>query len=679
MLAFYVTFAAFAASPQDWDQLDAQRWGERPAPEAQVQAQMLEEATRLAEEDDPLRALAQLQEARCRQDEACLPGAHQVTAPALASELAQLEPQPEASLGLRSVWIQWPLDEASTRSLDEHYAALGAGLEPGVDVLLLDRLARELPPEHPLSQDLVEHLEPGAEAGEGTLALLQAAQARYQDEGHELALPYPTTLGLSFSASDCADLLPEDTLGDLQARLHLEVTRCGTRTETWEESEDYTWMETEVYTELEEVVVRYEEECTEGLYYDDNNIQKEGWTQTTCEDVPVTELQEVEKTRQVERTGRRLVQHRRYVFELEGSSLGTLETEHGTIELSSQSFLVEQSLEDHSYDAEGGSRSWDPALSEQAARSGAAPMLAAAQLVDPLREAYAERLLAAAMDLPAPEADELIVQAWWWNRTIQPTSGPLFTAMTVVELPAQLEEASYALPELPEAPLIVDGYGQLHDTRDRSGWQVKSPGLLRPTNSGVSVLLDMRQSYLGPGWAQTTQVALRGGGGVDYASSSTFVTALYGGVSTQLDGLPDSGGELLPLGWTVGFSSGGGWANVDKQSGGMLAFHLAYEVQKGHEGEKGYKALSMVFPDLTLCLPGTKWLLGANLRVAWNWLGIQDPKKREAGEEIAFHHFTPISLGPAIGVGPVQLRAHATYLAFRPEPLRFGSTLELAF
>ncbi len=681
MLAFYLMNTALSAEPQDWDALDAARIGERPAPAPELQLQMMEEALRLAQEGDHPRALAQVQEARCRADPACREQAEQVVGLALEEALRSLPADPAQSLGLRSVWLQWPLSAQSQQALLDHYTALGEQLEPGVEVQLLDSLARELPPEHPLSQALIEHLDPSPwSAHPGAEALLEAAQARYLDQEHTLEPLYPQTLGLSLSADACEDLLSTSREGDLVAEVQLEVLRCETRTETWEESEDYTWMETEVYEAWEDVVVGYDEECTERLYYDDNNIQKEGWTETVCEDVPITESQKVQRTRQVERSGRRLVQHRRYLFEYEAQATASLETELERLQVAE---LVQASSEllDFAYDAEGGSRSWDSSLNEEAARLAADSQVTAAALSlgGPMEQAYAEQLLAAAMDERGPAADELLVQLWWWDRTIQPSSGPLHTAMSVVEQPPELELAHYALPPLGEAPLIIDGYGQLHDTRDGSGWQVRSPGLLRPTNSGLSVGLDLRQSYLGPGWAQSVKLALRGGGGVDYASSSTFTSTFYGGVSTELDEVPDSAGAMTPLGWFAGFSTGGGWGNPETRSGGVLAFHLAYAIQRGHDGEQGYRALSMVFPDLTLCLPGTRWMLGANVQVAWNWLGLQDPKKRQAGEDIPYHHFTPISLGPAIGLGPVQLKAHATYLAFRAEPLRFGTTLDLAF
>ncbi|GEM_PF-5739354 len=675
---------AFAEPPQNWTTLDEQAWGSRPAPDPSVQAEMLVRAADLVEQGELYRALAQVQEARCRTDPACAAAAAEVATAVMRAELARVASQadPASSFGLYSTWMQWPLTEAGHTDLQHHYTTATANTDPDTSVTVLDDLALELPKDHPLHERLRAHFEAAAEEAQtpGVAALLAAASARYTDDSPALDLPYPSHMGFRLHPSACADLLGEDASGDLVAELALDVSRCETTTDVWSEDEAYEYEDVEYYEVWEEVQIGSKEECHERPYYDDNNILKEGWTETVCEDVPITEMQQLQRSRPVTRAGVRTVEHRRYSVHFDASLSGVLEDELGQVAATaplSWSF----SQEDHAFDAPGGSRSWDPELSEASTRATAASPLRGQILeaVAALDQAYAQHLVDQASGRSEAEADELLVRAWWWNRHVEPVDGPVWAAMTVVERSTAVQDVAYAIGPLPEADLIVDGYGRLHDARSQSGWIVKSPGLLKVSNSGRTIGLDLRGSYLGPGWAQTVRLESRGGGSSEYGGAATFAGSVYGGVSTQLDSVDDAAASVAPLGWFAGFSTGGAKGLPDQQRGWVLKFRLEYEAQDDPEGGLGYRNLASVFPDLLLVVPGTRWKLGVYTEVKWNWLGLQDPKKREAGDPLEHHHFTPMTVGPALALGPVHLKGSATWLAFRPEPVRFGLATDLVF
>ena len=326
--------SALAQPLEEWDALDAAAWGDRPAPTPQEQERMLAQAEALLALGDARGALAQLQEARCRQDPACLPRAAEIAGAVLLDELEGLA-DPRALFGLRSVWLQWPLSEEAREGLELEYAVAAAQLDPAVAILALDDLALELPPDHALRVGLQDWFEQAASPyllQPGARALLEAARGRYADPSQgerPLELPYPSQLGASITASGCAELLPSGTPGDLVAAVHVEVSRCVTETTTWQTEEPYSWEELVVQEVLEEVVVGYEEHCEEVPY--GGADRQPDWVETVCEDRPVREPRPVERREVVKRTGSRTVEHRRYSLHVDGHLRAEIEDDLGRI------------------------------------------------------------------------------------------------------------------------------------------------------------------------------------------------------------------------------------------------------------------------------------------------------------------------------------------------------------
>lgn len=627
-----------------------ERAGSRAGPTASQHREMLEAAESMMDAGDALSALAQIFAAGDPTGAGWDALRGTVANVMVVNALGELQGDPAGTRGLYATWASWPLSSSVSARLDAHYSEVAAALSVNSDILLLDDLALELPIDHPLPERLHQAFTVDAAGLPGRQGLYASAAARFSGESLPVALPYPQSLGMSVAASDCASLFGEGLAGDLGGAFFVEVSSCATHTEERSTVEDYTYQDVEVYEVTEEVVVGTREECHDRQYYDDNNIQKEGWTERVCEDIPITQLQRVQRSRTITRTGQRTVEHRDYVFRLTGTALASLDA------VSVQRpVVVRHIVSDSSYTSLAGDKAWDPALGEASARAQAPEELRG--LVHSMRgellQAVTDDLVAQAAALGGPEGEELLIRAWWLNRRLAPKGTLLNAAQQIVERPTDAPGQGYTLPALPEAPLIIDGYGQLHDTREQSGWIVKSPGLLKLTNSGLTLGTDMRQSYVGAGWAQTLVVAIRSGGSSEYGGSDTFAFSLYGGVSTQLDTVPGAVTALRPTGWLLGFSTGGGVGNPDGQTGFVLRFRMQYEAQHDPLDGTTYRNFAFVFPDLLLLVPHTRWKLGLHLEAQWNWLGIPDFKRRQADEPIPVLHYTPISVGPALALGPV--------------------------